>query len=56
VNDGFSKRIEISKSGMLKSDRKVRIGSELKQMEKEYQEERNEIKHKTQKREKGINY
>lgn len=55
VDDGFShkSKIQISKSGMLKPDRKVRIGSELKQMEKEYQEERSELKHKPQKRDKG---
>ena len=38
VDDGFSTRskISVSKSGMIKTDKKVRIGSELKQMEKEY--------------------
>ena len=55
VDDGFSTRskISVSKSGMIKTDKKVRIGSELKQMEKEYQEERSEYKFRPQKRDKG---
>ena len=39
---------------MIKTDKKVRIGSELKQMEKEYQEERSEYKFRPQKRDKGL--
>jgi len=54
-DDGFSTRskISVSKSGMIKTDKKVRIGSELKKMEQEYQEERSEYKFRPQKRDKG---
>ena len=56
VDDGFSTRskISVSKSGMIKTDKKVRIGSELKKMEQEYQEERSEYKFRPQKRDKGL--
>ena len=55
-DDGFSTRskISVSKSGMIKTDKKVRIGSELKKMEQEYQEERSEYKFRPQKRDKGL--
>ena len=39
---------------MIKTDKKVRIGSELKKMEQEYQEERSEYKFRPQKRDKGL--
>ena len=39
---------------MIKTDKKVRIGSELKKMEQEYQEERSEYKFRPQKRDKGF--
>lgn len=38
---------------MIKTDKKVRIGSELKKMELEYQEERSEYKFRPQKRDKA---
>ena len=58
VDDGFSTRskISVSKSGMIKADKKVRIGSELKKMEQEYQEERSEYKFRPQKRDKGLDW
>ena len=41
---------------MIKTDKKVRIGSELKKMEQEYQEERSEYKFRPQKRDKGLSH
>ena len=38
---------------MIKTDKKVRIGTELKKMEQDYQEERSEYKFRPQKRDKG---
>ena len=55
VDDGFGSKsnIKVTKNGMLQPDRKLRLASELKQYEKDYQEERSEFKTRPNKRDKG---